>query len=114
MAVLRIWRARIDSSRAGEYLSFANEQSLPMFRGHAGFLGVIFAARGAERLVLTVWRDMEAVRALDASPRYSATVADIEASGFLDSASPVEVYTIEGGALDSALMSSLVGDAAPA
>jgi len=81
--VVRIWRTGLDESRAPEYEDFALRISLPMFRHHAGFLGVLFAGTGAERTVITLWSDEAAAAALDMSADYQATVRAIEATGFL-------------------------------
>jgi hypothetical protein len=53
--IVRIWRTQIDQARADEYLDFAQSRSLPMFRAEPGFAGVLFAAREAERAVITLW-----------------------------------------------------------
>jgi heme-degrading monooxygenase HmoA len=81
--VVRIWRTGLDESRSAEYEDFARSISLPMFRRHNGFLGVLFAGTGAERMVITRWSDRAAAAALDASSGYQATVRAIEATGFL-------------------------------
>jgi heme-degrading monooxygenase HmoA len=103
MAIARIWRTRIDTGRSDEYQRFADKQSLAMFRAHAGFKGVIFAGAQEVRIVVTFWRDIEASRALEASPRYQKTVRDIEATGFIVGPSSVEVYALQGGALDGSI-----------
>jgi heme-degrading monooxygenase HmoA len=94
--VVRIWRTGLDTSRAPEYEDFALSTSLPMFRRHDGFLGVLFAGTGAERAVITLWSDRAAVAALDASPDYRATVRAIEAAGFLRPPQLVEVLDVHG------------------
>jgi len=81
--VVRIWRTGLDESRAPEYEDFARTISLPMFRRHRGFLGVLFTGTGAERAVITLWSGQPAAAALDASADYQATVRAIEAAGFL-------------------------------
>jgi heme-degrading monooxygenase HmoA len=104
MTIARIWRTRIDESRAADYQRFANERSLPMFRAHAGFLGVLFGGAGDERVVISFWRDTEAVRTLEQSPRYRETVREIEAGSFILGPSSVEVYAVHGGALDEPIV----------
>jgi heme-degrading monooxygenase HmoA len=92
--VVRIWRTGLDESRAQEYEDFALNVSLPMFRRHNGFLGVLFAATGTEREVITLWSDRAAAAALDASPDYQETVRAIEATRFLRPPQRVELLDI--------------------
>jgi heme-degrading monooxygenase HmoA len=94
--VVRIWRTEIDARRADEYREFAHSRSLPMFRAQPGFAGVLFAGQGSERVVITLWRDVAAAEALERSETYKATVAEIQATGFLRGDSSVEVLELEG------------------
>ena len=94
MSVLRVWRAPIDEKRADEYERFARDRSLPMFRRQEGFLGVLFARAREECVVVTVWRDEDAVARLAASPSYQETVAAISASGLLVGDASAEVYNL--------------------
>jgi heme-degrading monooxygenase HmoA len=94
--VVRIWRTEIDTTRAEEYREFARSRSLPMFRAQPGFAGVLFAGQGSERVVITLWRDLAAAEALERSETYNATVAEIQATGFLLGDSSVEVLEVEG------------------
>ena len=93
--IVRIWRTHISQARAGEYRDFAHSRSLPMFRTRPGFAGALFAARRAERVVITLWRDLASAQALGHSHAYQATVAEIEATGFLQGQSTVEVFELE-------------------
>jgi hypothetical protein len=93
--IIRIWRTQIDQTRAAEYRDFAHSKSLPMFRAQPGFAGVLFAAHGAEHAVITLWRELACVEALEHSPSYQSTVADIEATGLLKGESAVEVLDLE-------------------
>jgi heme-degrading monooxygenase HmoA len=93
--IARIWRTEIDATRADEYRRFARERSLPMFREQPGFVGVLFAADRAERIVITLWRDLASAQGLDGSETYRRTVAQIEATGFLRGESTVEVLEVE-------------------
>jgi hypothetical protein len=104
--ILRIWRTQIDQARAGEYRKFAHSKSLPMFEAQPGFSGVLFAAHGSERIVITLWRDRASAEALDHSQTYRATVEEIEATGFLNGQSAVEVLELEGIFLESAAIDS--------
>lgn len=103
MSVARIWRTTIDANRADEYERFASEQSLPMFRRHDGFLGVVFAGTGSERVVITFWSSHEAIDALNRSPLYRETVERIEATGFITGPASAEVFDIHDGSLDGLL-----------
>jgi hypothetical protein len=95
--IVRIWRTRIDDRRATDYQSFARSKSLPMFRTQAGFAGLLFAGRGAERAVISFWHDLPSVEGLEVSDTYRATVAEIAATGLLEGESTVEVLEIDGG-----------------
>jgi len=100
--VVRIWRTEIAPTRSQDYRDFAHSRSLAMFRAQPGFAGVLFAARGAERVVITLWRDLAAAEALARSRTYKATVAELEATGLLRGDSAVEVLELEGVVLDAA------------
>ncbi len=97
MALIRIWRTKVERGRAAEYERFARDSSLPMFRQQAGFLGVLFAGDGADRIVVSFWQDHEALEALAHSPTYAATVAEISRTSFLVGDSSSEVFPIHGG-----------------
>ena len=99
--IVRIWRTQIDESRAEEYRTFARSKSLPMFRAQQGFAGVLFAMSNSDRAVITLWQDTASVQALDHSATYEATVAEIEATGFLRGESTVEILELEGGFVDA-------------
>jgi heme-degrading monooxygenase HmoA len=94
--IARIWRTEIDETRADEYREFAHVRSLPMFRAQPGFAGVLFAAQGAQRAVISLWDNLAAAEALNHSPTYTATVAALEATGFLRGDSALEVLELEG------------------
>jgi heme-degrading monooxygenase HmoA len=94
--IMRIWRTQVDVTRATEYEGFATEQSLPMFRAHRGFSGLLFGRHGADCIVITLWEDDAAADALEDSPRYRDTVARISTTGFLVGPSRVERFTLHG------------------
>jgi len=104
--IVRIWRTQIDRARAGEYRDFAHSRSLPMFRAQPGFAGALFAGQRAERVVITLWRDLASVKALDCSHTYQAAVADIEATGFLHGHSTLEVLALGEAFLGDAAVGS--------
>lgn len=91
---IRIWRTRIDPQRAADYDAFAGSTSLSMFSAQPGFVGVIFAGAGADRAVITLWRDRHSVEALRESDSYKRTVAELEATGILAAGSSVEVLEV--------------------
>jgi hypothetical protein len=97
--IMRVWRTQVDVTRAAEYERFAAEESLPMFRTHQGFNGLLFGRDGANCVVITLWQDGAAADALEDSPRYQDTVARISAAGFLVGQSRVERFTLHGAAL---------------
>lgn len=94
--IMRIWRTQVDVARATEYERFAAEQSLPMFRAHRGFSGVLFGRHGADCIVITLWEDDAAADALEDSPRYRDTVGRITTTGFLTGPSRTERFTLHG------------------
>ena len=81
--IARTWRTRIDMARLEEWDRFVRERSTPMFRRQDGMLAVFHARDGDEWLTITIWRDASAVAALDTSPSYSATAADLLATGMV-------------------------------
>jgi heme-degrading monooxygenase HmoA len=99
--IVRIWRTGLDESRAEEYDRFAAERSMPMFRRQDGFCGVLFSRVADGRAVITLWRDAQAIEALDAGADYRDTVAAIGSAGFLRPPQSVEVMTVDAGWLTS-------------
>ncbi|MDR6890962.1 MULTISPECIES: hypothetical protein [Variovorax] len=94
MTVARLWRTRIDLSRAEEYERFAQSVSLEMFRSQPGFVAVTMYRRAEECAVLTLWETEAAAAALDCAESYLRTVAQINASGFLRPPQSVEVSAV--------------------
>jgi heme-degrading monooxygenase HmoA len=94
--IMRTWRTCVDEARTAEYERFAREQSLPMFRSHRGFLGLLFGRNGGDCVVTTLWQDHATADALEQSPRYRATVGRITAAGFLVGTSTVERFEVHG------------------
>jgi heme-degrading monooxygenase HmoA len=102
--MVRIWRTGLDESRAPEYEDFARTVSLPMFRRHDGFGGVLFAKSGGVRMVITLWADRAAADALGESDDYRATVRAIEATGLLRPPQRIRLLNVHGswiGPLDN-------------
>lgn len=82
--VARIWTATLLPERGSDYDRFAKDVSLPMFRSHDGFLGVAMMRNQTFACVITYWTGTDAVRSVEASARYGATVAAIKAVGFIE------------------------------
>ena len=102
----RTWRTRIDMARLEEWDRFARERSTPMFRHHDGMLAVFHARDGDEWLTVSIWRDAQAVEALDSSQSYTTTAADLMATGMVlrDPVSKAfEVISFDVSALVAAL-----------
>jgi heme-degrading monooxygenase HmoA len=97
----RIWRTQVVPGRFEEYERFAREISLPMFQSQTGYRGVMMAGDGAERIVITLWENDDAVAALETSSTYRDTVSKIIATGFLTGDQPVEVYSTHLSDLDA-------------
>jgi heme-degrading monooxygenase HmoA len=94
----RIWRTGVDATRLAEYGEFERNRSLPMFRQQSGFLGVLFLREANDRAAaLTLWRDEEAIQALEASPLYNLTVEALLATGLLRGEQTVEVFEVRDG-----------------
>lgn len=93
--ILRIWRTQVEPAEAAAYLEFARGKSLPMFREQRGFRGVFFTTNGADRAVVTLWDDVDAVDALAGSQTYAQTASAIEQAGFLRGDSTVELFEVE-------------------
>ncbi|MEU4192268.1 antibiotic biosynthesis monooxygenase [Kribbella sp. NPDC026611] len=92
--IVRIWRTGIVEERAAEYDAFAHTRSLPMFRRQPGCRGVYFTHTETGRAVVTIWTNQEAADALAHSDDYLATVAAIEATGFLLGPQSVELLNV--------------------
>ncbi|MBV8932434.1 MAG: hypothetical protein JO285_07780 [Kutzneria sp.] len=101
--IMRIWRTKVDQSRADEYERFAAVDSLPMFQSHDGFLGLLFGREGTDCAVVTLWENAAAVDGLERSPRYRDTVTRITAAGFLVGQSRVERFAVHGSQLPTSM-----------
>lgn len=98
--IARQWKTGLKPGRIAAYETFAREISLPMFRQQEGFLGCIMSRDGDTELVLTFWRDQEAVDALAHSPIYKATVARILAANVLAGEQSTKITQVHLLALD--------------
>ncbi len=65
--VVRIWRGRVPREKADVYAKFLAERAVPDYRSVPGCLAVYVLRRDLEEAVefttLTLWRDLEAIRA---------------------------------------------------
>ena len=87
----RVWTTGVRPERMDDYEKFAREISLPMFRAQQGFLGCIMSHRNGVARVLTLWRDADAIAALDQSSSYRATVQKILVADLLAGQQSTEV-----------------------
>ncbi len=62
--ILRVWRCRLKSGAGEEFRRFAQETALPMLRRQDGCLYAVAGVSedGGEACVVTVWRDLEALK----------------------------------------------------
>jgi len=62
--ILRVWRCKLKPGAGEEFRRFAVEDALPMLRGQEGCLYAVAGVSedGAEASVVTVWRDLEALK----------------------------------------------------
>ena len=95
--LVRIWRTRVDPAREAEYVGFAQEYSLAMFRQQPGCLGVLFLNAPPDWGALSYWQNDAALAALDTSPTYLETVRRLDETGLLVGPSSVEVFAVHGG-----------------
>jgi heme-degrading monooxygenase HmoA len=91
-AIARRTLGRVRKDSSGVSALEAWTRSLPMFKSHVGFCGVLFAADGEERVVITLWSERAAVETLERSPRYRNTAAATEEAGFLRPPQRVELF----------------------
>ena len=96
---MRIWRSRIKEGREEEYDHFARDESKPMFEAQAGNLGVLFTRTGDDCAVISFWKDLRAITAMETSQSYRKTVGKIEGTGFLKGKQTVEIFAATDGFL---------------
>jgi heme-degrading monooxygenase HmoA len=68
-----------------------------MFKDQPGFLGVLFARQEADCVVITLWDQPDSIEALESSPVYLTTVAEINQTGVLVGKASVDVLDIHAG-----------------
>jgi len=96
MILARTWRAQIHDDRLHDYVAFLEERSYPMFRSLPGCLGVVFLRDGCEVTVVSVWKDADAIEALETNDLYNETVEELERRKILKSTDPVIVLGCDG------------------
>jgi SAM-dependent methyltransferase/heme-degrading monooxygenase HmoA len=87
----RLWKTGLKAGRGSAYEAFAREISLPMFRAQEGFLGCVMSRDEETGLVMTFWKDENAVKTLNGSPSYNETVAKILAADVLTTKQTITV-----------------------
>ncbi len=92
--IVRLWKTGLKQGRGEVYEEFARDISLPMFRQQKGFLGCIMSRKDDQGLVLTLWRDQDAVDALAHSSTYKATVERMLGADLLTGEQSTEVTDI--------------------
>jgi heme-degrading monooxygenase HmoA len=90
----RLWKTGLKAGRADAYEVFARDISLPMFQNQKGFLGCVMSRDDEAGLVMTFWEDLEAVKALEASPSYKETVSKILAADLLTAEQTVTIAEV--------------------
>ena len=105
--IVRLWRTLVERSRRNDYEHNERNRSTPMFLEQPGCLGVLFLRSGDHCFALTFWQDWDAVNRLKASPSYLQTVAFYGSSGMLVGEPSLEVFEVQGGFLNDALLDSV-------
>ncbi len=86
--ILRMWKARSTTSRAGDYIQHATTVVFPKIRAIEGHRREYLLRRevedGVELVVLTLWDSMEAIRRF-AGPEPNEAVVEPEARAILTS-----------------------------
>jgi DNA-binding winged helix-turn-helix (wHTH) protein/heme-degrading monooxygenase HmoA len=76
--LIRVFRGRVRPGKGREFLRVLEEQGIPHFRSHPGFLGVHVGlpteASPDEFLVTTTWRDLDAIRTFAGERWYEAKI----------------------------------------
>ncbi|HET9055501.1 MAG TPA: hypothetical protein VFN30_01510 [Chitinophagaceae bacterium] len=63
--LVRIWTTGIVPGKETEYLNFANEYFIPMFRKQAGLLNVNILIKPGKSLVFTYWENEEDIVSME-------------------------------------------------
>ncbi len=92
--IIRIWTTRFIPEKKDDYLNFAKENSIPMFKLQKGILGVNVLVKDDKSLVLTYWDDKDDIALMENNILYKETVAKIKDSGFLKAPQQVEIFDV--------------------
>lgn len=55
--IIRVWTTGLVPGKRNDYLAFAKNHSLPMFKRQAGILGVNVLLKEGKSLLLTYWKE---------------------------------------------------------
>jgi heme-degrading monooxygenase HmoA len=110
VAILRVWRTRINPARIDEYRRFETERFLPMLHKQSGFLAVLFLRQAEDHAAsLIIWEDRGAVEAVKSSPSYRRAVRDLAGSDLLAGEQSEDVFEVEGGDLRAETLLGALG-----
>lgn len=97
--IFRLWHASIHPARVEEFNAFSREHAGPMFGQLPGFMGVFYLQDLPNVMVLTLWQDMAAAKAVAGHALYQNTVANLQATGILRDMKAVSYYHLQDAAL---------------
>jgi heme-degrading monooxygenase HmoA len=94
--IVRTWRTGVHPDRSLDYDEFAHARSRVMFAHAHGCIGVFFTHDSLEaRAVITLWKSLEHIEALEHSAKYAETVAALMATGALTGSQTVELLHVD-------------------
>lgn len=89
--IVRIWSSGIVKGRENEYLTFAGDISMPMFKEHP-IKGVYILTAERKTKVVTLWNNLDDITKMENSEKYKETVNIILASGLIEGDQSVELF----------------------
>lgn len=92
--IIRIWTTRFIPEKKDDYLNFAKDNSLPMFKLQKGILGVNVLVKDDKSLVLTYWDNIDDIALMENNILYKDSVAKIKDAGFLIEPQQVEIFDL--------------------
>ena len=90
--VVRIWTTGLGKGKTEEYLKFARDYSVPMFKKQIGILGVTVLIKGNKSQVLTYWNEEENIALMENNNLYKETVNKIMEAGLLGKLQNVDIF----------------------